>query len=130
MDLRQRDLTVLEYEGRFQDLAAFASIYLPMEHHRVERFRDELRQELSMILIAMQFQSVQDLVRAAQGMERVMRDAQSQWFSKVRRLELRGEILDYRLGDLLSQRKGRVDSHWDSSKGEVGGTPQGVAWRI
>jgi hypothetical protein len=58
LDLRQRDLTVLEYEGRFQDLTTFASIYLPMEHHRVERFHDELRQELRMILIAMQFQSV------------------------------------------------------------------------
>jgi len=41
----------------------------------VERFRDGLRQELRMILIAIQFQSVQDLVRAAQGMKRVMRDA-------------------------------------------------------
>jgi hypothetical protein len=44
-------LTVLEYERRFQDLAAFASAYLPTERHRVERFRDGLR----MILIAMRF---------------------------------------------------------------------------
>jgi hypothetical protein len=40
----------------------------------VERFRDGLRRELRMILIAMQFQSVQELVRAAQGMERVIKD--------------------------------------------------------
>jgi hypothetical protein len=53
LDLRQRDLTVLEYERRFQDLAAFASTYLPTERHRVERFRDGLRRELRMILIAM-----------------------------------------------------------------------------
>jgi hypothetical protein len=57
LDLRQEDLTVLEYEIRFQDLAAFASTYLPTERHRVERFRDGLRRELRMILIAMQFQS-------------------------------------------------------------------------
>jgi hypothetical protein len=74
LDLRQGDLTVLEYERRFQDLAAFASTYLPTEHHRVERFRDGLRRELRMILIAMQFQSVWELVRATQGMERVIRD--------------------------------------------------------
>ncbi|KAL9397429.1 hypothetical protein Peur_011682 [Populus x canadensis] len=55
LDLRQGDLTVLEYERRFQDLAAFASTYLPTERHRVERFRDGLRRELRMILIAMQF---------------------------------------------------------------------------
>ena len=74
LDLRQGDLTVLEYERRFQDLAAFASTYLPTERHRVERFRDGLRRELRMILIAMQFQSVRELVRAAQGMERVIKD--------------------------------------------------------
>jgi len=74
LDLRQGDLTVLKYERRFQDLAAFASTYLPTEHHKVERFRDGLRQELRMILIAMQFQSVRELVRVTQGMERVIRD--------------------------------------------------------
>ena len=67
-------MTVLEHERRFQDLAAFSSTYRPIERHRVERFRDGLRQELRMILIAMQFQSVRELVWAAQGMERVMRD--------------------------------------------------------
>jgi hypothetical protein len=40
----------------------------------VERFRDGLRRELRMILIAMQFQSMRELVRVAQGMERVIRD--------------------------------------------------------
>ena len=59
---------------RFQDLTPFASTYLPTERHRVDRFRDGLRKELRMILMAMQFQSVQDLVQAAQGIERVMRD--------------------------------------------------------
>ena len=67
-------MIVLEYERRFQDLAAFASTYLPTEHHRVERFRDGLRRELRMIVIAMQFHFVQELVWAAHGMERVIRD--------------------------------------------------------
>ena len=74
LELRQGDMTVLEYEKRFQDLTPFASTYLPMERHRVDMFRDGLRQELRMILMAMKFQSVLDLVRAAQGIERVMRD--------------------------------------------------------
>jgi hypothetical protein len=69
--LRQGDLTVLEYERRFQDLVAFAPTYLPTG---LERFRDGLRQELRMILIAMQFQSVRELLQATQGMERVIRD--------------------------------------------------------
>ena len=68
-------MTVLEYERRFQDLATFASTYLSIKRRRVERFRDGPRQELRMILIAMQFQSVRELIRATQGMERVIRDA-------------------------------------------------------
>jgi hypothetical protein len=52
LDLRQKDLIVLEYKRRYQDLAAFASTYLPTE---VEIFRNGMRHELSMILIAMQF---------------------------------------------------------------------------
>jgi len=55
LDLRKGDLTVLEYERRFQDLTAFASTYLPTERHMVERFRDGLRRVVRMILIAMQF---------------------------------------------------------------------------
>ena len=55
-------MTVLEYEKRFQDLTPFASTYLPTEHHRADKFLDGLRHELRMILIAMQFQSVRDLV--------------------------------------------------------------------
>jgi hypothetical protein len=55
LDLRQGDLTILEYERRYQDLAAFTSTYLPTECHIVEMFRNGMRQELRMILIAMQF---------------------------------------------------------------------------
>jgi len=51
-------MTVLEYERRFQDLVVFTSTYLPIERHRVERFCDGLRQELRVILIAMQFSSI------------------------------------------------------------------------
>ena len=65
----------MEYERTFQNLSTFGSTYLPSERHRVERFCDGLRQELRMVLIAMQFQSIRELVRATKGMERVIRDA-------------------------------------------------------
>jgi hypothetical protein len=53
LDLRHGDLIVLEYERRFQDLAVFASTYLPTKCHRVKRFHHELKQELRVISIAM-----------------------------------------------------------------------------
>ena len=51
----------------------------------------------------------------------------SHWLSRVKRLVLRGEILGFQLGDLIFQRKGRVDNHWNSSRKEVRISPYGVA---
>ena len=69
--LTQGDMTVLEYERRFQDLSMFASVYLPTEQHRIERLRDGLRQELRMGLAALQFPTVRDFIVAAQSLEAV-----------------------------------------------------------
>jgi hypothetical protein len=69
--LTQGDMTVLEYERRFQDLSMFASVYLPTEQHRIERLRDGLRQELRMGLAALQFPTVRDFIVAAQCLEAV-----------------------------------------------------------
>jgi hypothetical protein len=71
LGLTQGDMTVLEYERRFQDLSMFASIYLPTEQHRIERLRDGLRQELRMGLAALQFPKVRDFIVAAQFLEAV-----------------------------------------------------------
>jgi len=88
-------LIVLEYERRFQDLTTFTSTYLPIKRHRVQRFRDGLRQEMRMILIAMKFQSVRELVRAAQGMERVIRDAPKLVVEQSQATGAKGEILGF-----------------------------------
>jgi hypothetical protein len=49
--------------------------------------------------------------------------SQNQWSSRVGRLEVKGEILGFQLGDLLSRRNGRVGYHQDSSRGEVRVSP-------
>jgi hypothetical protein len=43
-----------------------------MKRYWVEKFQDGLQQELKMELITMPFQSILELVQAAQGMERVI----------------------------------------------------------
>ena len=35
-----------KYEKLFQDLSMFSSIYLPIEQHKIKRFKDSFRQEL------------------------------------------------------------------------------------
>jgi len=113
-------LTVLEYERRFQDLAAFASTYLPTDRHRVERFRDGLRQELRMILIVMQFQSVRELVRAAQGMERVIRDTPKPVVEQSQAIEAKMRDFEFLTERPPLPKKGSAGNHQDSSREEVG----------
>jgi hypothetical protein len=120
-------LIVLKYERRFQDLAAFASTYFPTKHYRVERFCDGLRQELKMILIAMQFQSVRELLRVAQGIDRVIRDASKPVVEQSQATGAKRRDFRFLTGRPPLLKKGKVGSHQDSSRGEVRVSPQEVA---
>uniref|UniRef100_A0A6N2LEE9 Reverse transcriptase domain-containing protein n=1 Tax=Salix viminalis TaxID=40686 RepID=A0A6N2LEE9_SALVM len=67
--LKQRDMSVLEYERRFHDLSLFAPHYVPTEEHMIEKLRDGLRQDLRQGLIALWFKTVRGLIEAAQALE-------------------------------------------------------------
>jgi hypothetical protein len=69
LTLTQGDMTVLEYERRFQDLFMFSFVYLPTEEHRIERLQDGLQHELRMGLAALQFLIVTDFIEVAQSLE-------------------------------------------------------------
>jgi len=115
---------VLEYERRFQDLTVFSSTYLPTERHRVERFRDGLRRELRMILIAMQFQAVRELVRAAQGMERVIKDTPKPVVKQSQAMGAKRRDFEFIIGRPPLPNKGKSGHHQDSSSEGVGVSPQ------
>ena len=51
LNLKQLDMIVMEYERRFQSLSTFASVLIPTEHHKIERFKEGLTQELKKGLI-------------------------------------------------------------------------------
>jgi len=74
MALKQRDMSVLDYERRFHDLSMFASYYVPSEQHRVERLRDGLGQELRQGLIAFNFETTRDLIEAAKALKACMKE--------------------------------------------------------
>jgi hypothetical protein len=66
-------------------------------------------QELKLILLAVQFQSVQELVRGAQGVERVMNDTQGQQVSRSDYvIQKKGFHTFYREESSSEKRKGRV----------------------
>jgi hypothetical protein len=76
-----------------------------------------------MILIVMQFQSVRELVRAAQGMDMVIRDTPKLVVEQSQVIGAKRRDFEFLLGDLLSQRKGRAGNHQDSSREEAGVSP-------
>ena len=67
--LKQGDMSILEYERRFHDLSLFASQFIATEQHMIDRLRDGLRQELRQGLIALRFESIRELIEAAQAVE-------------------------------------------------------------
>lgn len=74
--LRQGNMIVLEYKRWFQDLYMFSSTFLPTKQHKIERLRDELRQDLKSGLIALQFRIVRELIEAAQSFKTVIDEDQ------------------------------------------------------
>ena len=58
----QGDMTMLEFERRFQDLFMFAFVYLPTKQHIIKRLHDGLRQDLKIGLVALQFWNIKELV--------------------------------------------------------------------
>jgi len=43
LDSKQRDMTILEYKRKFQELSIFASAYLSTERDQIERFPNGTR---------------------------------------------------------------------------------------
>jgi hypothetical protein len=92
----------------------------------VERFRDGLRRELRMILIAMQFQSVRELIRAAQGMERVIKDTPKPVVEQSQAMGARRRDFEFLTGrpPLLKKGKSGQSSGYVQRRGESF-TPEG-----
>jgi len=60
---------VLDYKRRFYNLSMFASHYTLCEQHRVERLRDELRQNLKQGLTAFKFETTKEFIEVAEALE-------------------------------------------------------------
>ena len=73
LNLKQLDMTVMEYERRFQSISTFSSVLIPTEHHRIGRFKEGLTQELKKGLITYQPKTLRELVEAAQALEAVLK---------------------------------------------------------
>ena len=72
-NLKQLDISVMDYERRFQSLSTFASVLIPTKHHKIGRFKEGLTQELKKGLITYQRKTLRELVEAAQALEAVLK---------------------------------------------------------
>lgn len=69
MSLQQGDMSVREYEARFNDLSRFAPSLVESEHMRSLKFERGLKNSVRRSLVALRLRNFQDLVAAATRVE-------------------------------------------------------------
>ena len=77
LDLRQGDMTVLEYVARFTELARFADDYVATYLAKVRRFEDGLRLSIKGKIVGLLLQDMNAMVRTAMAIEGEIVDAKS-----------------------------------------------------
>ncbi|XP_024031838.1 uncharacterized protein LOC112094627 [Morus notabilis] len=69
MSLLQGDMSVREYEAKFNDLSRFAPSLVEFEHLRCLKFEKGLKNSVRRSLVALRIQNFRDLVSAATRVE-------------------------------------------------------------
>ena len=77
LDLRQGDMTVLEYMVRFTELARFVDDYVATDLAKVRRFEDGLRLSIRGKIVGLLLQDMDAMVRTAMTIEGEIADAKS-----------------------------------------------------
>ena len=77
LDLRQGDMTVLEYVARFIELARFAYDYVATDLAKVRRFMDGLRLSIRGKIVGLLLQDIDSMIRMAMAIEGEIVDAKS-----------------------------------------------------
>ena len=77
LDLRQGDMTVLEYVARFIELVSFADDYVATNLARVRRFEDGLRLSIRGKVVGLLLQDMNFMVRTIMAIEGKIDDAKS-----------------------------------------------------
>ena len=77
LDLRQGDMTVLEYVARFTKLACFADDYVATDLDKVRRFEDGRRLSIRGKIVGILLQDMYSMVRTAMAIDGEIVDAKS-----------------------------------------------------
>ena len=77
LDLRQGDMTVLEYVAKFIELARFENDYVATNLAKVRRFKDGLRLSIRGKIVGLLLQDMDFMIRTAMTIEGEIDDAKS-----------------------------------------------------
>ena len=77
LELKQGAMTVIEYVGRFTELAPFADDYVAIDLAKVRRFENGLRFSIRGRIVGLRLQDMDSMVGTAMTIEREIEDARS-----------------------------------------------------
>ena len=75
LELKQGDMTVLEYVAKFTELARFEDDYVATDMAKVQKFEDGLKLSIRGKIIGFLLQDMDSMVRMAMAKERELADA-------------------------------------------------------
>ena len=75
LDLKQGNMTVLEYVAKFTELARFGDDYVAIDMAKVRKFEDGLKLSIRGKIVGFLLQDVNSMVRTAMAIEREIDDA-------------------------------------------------------
>lgn len=77
LDLKQGNMTVMEYVTKFTALALFVDDYVAMDLAKVRRFEDGLKLSIQGKIVGHHLQDLDSMVETAMAIEREVEDAKS-----------------------------------------------------
>ena len=77
LELKQGDMTVLEYVAKFTELARFGEDYVAIDMSKVRKFEDDLKLSIWGKIVGFLRQDMDFMIRTAMAIERDIDDSQS-----------------------------------------------------
>ena len=77
LELKQGEMTVMDYVARFTELARFADDYVATDMAKVRRFENGLKLSIQARIVGLHLQDMDFMVRTALTIEREIEDARS-----------------------------------------------------
>ena len=123
INLRQKSMTVAEYEVKFTQLSHYAPVMVSTERDKCRKFEDGLHYDIRSRLTLSDTRTYQDLRAAATRVERLLKE--NERYQAVRKSKRSAGSRGGESSGRLDKRRGHTTFGWQQTQGNSGGSRGG-----